>query len=116
VANGDCLFCGIAAGSVHTDLLHSDDDVVAFRDIAPRAPTHILLIPKRHIDSAAELDEGDAALVGRLFLVARDLARSEGVAESGFRIVTNTGTDAGQSVAHLHFHLLGGRSFAWPPG
>ena len=116
MTDAECLFCQIAAGTVPTELLHADDDVVAFRDVAPRAPTHILLIPRRHVASAAELGEDDAPMLGRLFAVARDLARSEGLTESGYRIVTNAGPDAGQSVAHLHFHLLGGRRFAWPPG
>ena len=116
MSNGECLFCRIAAKEVPADLVHEDDEIIAFRDIAPRAPTHVLLIPRRHVTSAADLRAADAAMLGQLFEVAADLARREGVSESGFRIVTNAGPASGQSVAHLHFHLLGGRSMAWPPG
>jgi histidine triad (HIT) family protein len=112
----DCLFCRIAAGSIPADIVHTDDSVVAFRDIAPQAPTHVLLIPRDHIGSAADLSDADATLVGHLFGVAADIARSEGIADSGYRVVTNVGADGGQSVEHLHLHLLGGRSMTWPPG
>ena len=112
----DCLFCRIIAGEIPADIVHRDETVLAFRDINPRAPTHILVIPTRHITSAAELTDADRPLVGHLFAVIADLARAEDVVASGFRVVTNTGPDAGQSVAHLHLHLLGGRSMAWPPG
>jgi histidine triad (HIT) family protein len=115
-ADSDCLFCRIAAGEVPADVVHQDDEIVAFRDIAPRAPVHILLIPRVHIASAGDLRAEHAALLGRLFEVAADLAKREGVGDSGFRIVTNSGPAAGQSVPHVHFHLLGGRSLAWPPG
>ena len=111
-----CLFCGIVAGDIPADVVHSDDLVLAFRDISPKAPTHLLLIPRRHIASAAELTATDAELLGRLFEVAAQLARDAGVAEAGYRMVTNSGRDAGQSVSHLHFHLLGGRPMGWPPG
>ena len=111
-----CLFCRIADGSVPADLLHADDLVIAFRDIAPRAPTHILLVPRRHIRSALELTDADGPLLGRLFAVAADLARSEGIADGGFRLVSNVGRWGGQTVDHLHFHLMGGRPFDWPPG
>ena len=114
--SADCLLCKIAAGSIPAELLHEDDLVVAFRDIAPRAPTHILLIPRRHIASAALLTEADAPLLGRLFGVAADLARSQGIADGGYRLVSNVGRWGGQSVDHLHFHLMGGRAFDWPPG
>lgn len=116
MADGDCLFCGIASGEVPSERAHEDDLVVAFHDIAPRAPTHILLIPRRHIASAAELTEVDAPLLGRLFAVAAELARANGIAEDGYRLVTNVGRYGGQSVAHLHLHLLGGRPMSWPPG
>lgn len=112
----DCLFCRIVAGEIPADIVHRDDTVVAFRDVNPRAPTHILVIPSRHVVSAAALTDADAPLVGRLFAVVAELARAEGISETGFRVVTNTGPDAGQSVAHLHLHLLGGRSMTWPPG
>ena len=112
----DCLFCRIAAGEVPATVVHDDDLVVAIRDIAPRAPTHILLMPRRHIASAAELTEGDGPMLGRLFAIAADLARSEGIADRGYRLVSNVGRSAGQSVDHLHVHLMGGRPFDWPPG
>lgn len=112
----DCLFCKIAAGEVPADVVHQDEHVVAFRDISPKAPTHVLLIPRRHVVSAKELGAQDAEMLGRLFSVAAQIARDAGVAESGYRLVTNVGSGAGQSVFHLHFHLLGGRSMSWPPG
>ena len=112
----DCLFCRIAAGSIPSERLHEDDIVVAFRDIAPRAPTHILLIPRRHIASVAELTEADGPLLGRLFGVAADLARKERIADGGYRLVSNVGRWGGQTVDHLHVHLMGGRPFDWPPG
>ena len=101
---------------IPADVVHRDDQVVAFRDINPRAPTHILLVPVRHVESAAELTDADGPLLGHLFAVAAQLARDAGVAEHGFRLVTNSGPAAGQSVPHLHFHLMGGRSMGWPPG
>ena len=112
----DCLFCRIAAGSIPSTRLHDDPLMIAIRDIAPRAPTHLLLIPRRHIPSAADLVEADGPLLGRIFAVAADLARSEGIADAGYRLVSNVGTWGGQSVDHLHVHLMGGRSFEWPPG
>jgi len=112
----DCLFCRIARGEVPATIAHQDDLVLAFNDINPKAPTHLLLIPRRHIDSAADLAETDAEMLGRLFAVAASLARDAGIAQRGFRLVSNSGPAAGQSVDHLHFHLLGGRSMAWPPG
>jgi histidine triad (HIT) family protein len=111
-----CLFCRIVAGELPATHLHEDDLVIAIRDLHPAAPTHILLIPRAHIGSAADLGEVDGPLLGRLFAVAADLARSEGVAEPGFRLVTNVGEQGGQSIDHLHIHLLGGRPFRWPPG
>lgn len=111
-----CLFCGIAASELPATKLYEDDEVLAIRDIAPRAPTHILLISRRHIRSALELTDADGPLLGRLFAVAADLARSEGIADDGYRLVSNVGRWGGQSVDHLHFHLMGGRAFEWPPG
>lgn len=111
-----CLFCRIVAGDLPSTRLHDDDLVVAFRDIAPDAPTHVLIVPREHIRSAAELGETHGPLLGRLFAVAADLARSEGVADAGYRLVTNIGDKGGQSVHHLHVHLLGGRQMGWPPG
>src|SRR3954451_7073864 len=112
----DCLFCKVAAGINAADIIHQDDLVVAFRDIYPKAPTHVLLIPRRHIPSAAELRGVDSEMLGRLFSVAAQVARDAGLEKSGYRMVTNSGAGAGQSVFHLHFHLLGGRSMSWPPG
>jgi histidine triad (HIT) family protein len=112
----DCLFCKIIAGEIPGEFVHRDDLVVAIRDITPKAPTHLLLLPVEHVAAAADLTEGHAAMLGRLFSVAAKLAREAGIADSGFRIVTNSGTGAGQSVYHIHFHLLGGRSMGWPPG
>lgn len=112
----DCLFCRIVAGEIPSTRVHDDDLVIAIRDIAPRAPTHILLMPRKHIPSAADLTEADGPLLGRLFAVAADLARQEGVADGGYRLVSNVGRWAGQTVDHLHIHLMGGRSFSWPPG
>ncbi len=112
----DCLFCRIAAGEISADVISQDELVVCFRDVAPQAPTHILLIPRQHIASAAQLTEDHGPMLGRLFASAAAIARAEGLAERGFRLATNAGAGAGQSVDHLHFHLLGGRSFSWPPG
>ena len=112
----ECIFCRIAAGEIPAKIVHQDEDTVAFRDINPRAPTHVLVIPRRHVASVNVLEPGDAALVGKLFLAAREIARSEGVDASGYRMVVNAGPDAGQSVDHIHLHVLGGRGLAWPPG
>ncbi len=112
----NCLFCKIASGEIPGDIVYQDEDVVAFRDIHPQAPVHILLIPRRHISSMAEVTPEDGPLLGIIFSVAAKLAHKLGVDEGGYRVVTNVGPDAGQSVFHLHFHLLGGRKFAWPPG
>jgi len=112
----NCLFCKIGAGSVPADIVHQDELVLAFRDINPKAPTHILLIPRRHIPSAVELTDEDAEMLGRLFSVGARIARDEGVSERGYRLVSNVGRAAGQTVFHLHYHLLGGRSMSWPPG
>jgi histidine triad (HIT) family protein len=112
----DCLFCRIARKELPASVVYEDDTIVAFRDIHPQAPVHLLLIPKKHIRSVDALEPGDGAVVGRLFETARALAREHGVADGGYRLVTNTNEDAGQSVGHLHFHLLGGRPFGWPPG
>ena len=112
----DCLFCRIVAGEIPAELVHSDDLVIAIRDIAPRAPTHVLFLPRVHIRSAAELTEADGPLLGRLFAAAADFARSAGIADQGYRMVANIGRWGGQTVDHLHVHLLGGRSMSWPPG
>lgn len=112
----NCLFCKIASGQIASDIVYQDEDVVAFKDINPQAPVHILLISRRHIPSIADVTPEDGPLLGILFSVAAKLAHKMGVDEGGYRVVTNVGRDAGQSVFHLHFHLLGGRKFAWPPG
>ena len=112
----DCLFCRIVSGEVPSTRVFEDDLVVAFRDIAPRAPPHILIVPRAHIASAADLTEADAPMLGRLFAVAAELARAEGIADAGYRLVSNVGRWGGQTVDHLHVHLLGGRAFEWPPG
>ncbi len=110
----ECMFCKIAAGNMAADIVSSDDRFVAFRDIAPQAPTHILAIPRAHIASLNEAD--DPNLIGGLLLFARGIAKREDLAENGYRIVVNTNADAGQTVFHLHAHVLGGRIMGWPPG
>lgn len=112
----DCLFCRIVAEEVPATRVYADELVVAIRDISPRAPTHLLLLPRTHIRSAAELGDADGPMLGRLFGVAAQLAGDEGLAERGYRLVTNVGRESGQSVGHLHVHLLGGRRMGWPPG
>jgi histidine triad (HIT) family protein len=112
----DCLFCDIVAGEVPSTRVHEDDAVIAFRDINPQAPTHILVIPREHIDSAADVTPAQDGIWALLLHVAQELARSEGIERDGFRIVTNVGRDGGQTVRHLHLHLLGGRPMTWPPG
>ncbi len=111
-----CLFCRIVAGEIPSTKVHEDDLVLAIRDIAPQAPTHVLLMPRAHIASLTDLTDADAELLGRLFAVSADVARAEGLEADGYRVVSNHGRAAGQSVDHLHLHLLGGRDFAWPPG
>jgi histidine triad (HIT) family protein len=110
VSESDCLFCKFASGAIPVDKVHDDELCIAIRDIQPLAPKHLLIIPKAHIASANELTETNAALLGRMFSVARRLAADEGVAESGYRLTINAGADAGQSVFHLHLHVLGGRN------
>lgn len=111
----DCLFCKIINGEIPSNKVYEDDQVFAFRDIAPQAPTHILIIPKQHIKSTAEIDESNSAVVAHIFEVAAKIAKQEGL-DDGFRIVNNCGDIAGQTVKHLHFHLMGGREFGWPAG
>ena len=110
----DCLFCRIAAGEIPSDRVFEDEAVIAFHDINPRAPTHVLAISRRHIPSAAELTDADGGLLAALFSALRHVAGDAGL--KGYRIVSNVGAESGQSVFHLHFHLLGGRSMTWPPG
>jgi histidine triad (HIT) family protein len=112
----DCIFCRIASGDLEAKLVHEDDDIVAFRDSNPQAPTHVLVVPRRHLATVNDLAETDAGLVGRLVLAARRIAAEEGIAEDGYRLVLNCNRGAGQSVFHIHLHLLGGRPMRWPPG
>jgi histidine triad (HIT) family protein len=111
-----CLFCRIAAKEVPARIVHEDDDCLAFEDINPQAPMHVLVIPRRHMATLNELSDQDSRLAGRLVLVARNLAVERGYKESGFRLVANCQAGAGQSVFHIHVHVLGGRAFQWPPG
>ena len=111
-----CIFCRIAAHEIPATVVREDDETIAFRDLDPKAPLHVLVIPKRHITSLDEASAADEPVLGRLFLAAAEIARAEGVSEGGYRVVLNTGADAGQSVAHVHLHLLAGRALRWPPG
>ncbi|HXI46644.1 MAG TPA: HIT domain-containing protein [Candidatus Acidoferrales bacterium] len=112
----DCLFCRIVAGEIPSTAVAQSGDLLAIRDISPRAPTHVLILSREHIPSAADLGAGDGPLLGAIFELAASIAAAEGIAEAGYRVVTNVGAWGGQTVPHLHFHLLGGRSMSWPPG
>ncbi|RKY12821.1 MAG: histidine triad nucleotide-binding protein [Planctomycetota bacterium] len=112
----ECIFCRIVSGEVPAKKVYEDDEVMAFEDIRPQAPVHILVIPKRHIATVNDLTESDAQLIGKLVLVAKRIASERGVAERGYRLVLNCNRDSGQEVFHIHLHLLGGRKFTWPPG
>ncbi len=112
----DCLFCKILAGEIPADIIYESDTAIAFRDINPRAPTHVLIIPREHISTINDIDPAHEALIGSLYSVARAIAAEEGVANEGYRVVMNCNEGAGQSVFHVHLHLLGGRLFDWPPG
>jgi len=114
--SGDCLFCKILEGEVPAKLVHRDELCAAFEDINPQAPVHILIIPRKHLAGLDDAVPEDAPMLGHLQVVAAGLARDRGIAGSGYRTVLNTGAGAGQSVFHLHLHLLGGRNFSWPPG
>ena len=111
-----CIFCRIVAGEIPSTQVAEDDVAIAFRDIAPKAPTHVLVVSRQHIASAAELTDADGPLLGRMFAMIAAVARAEGIDERGYRIVTNVGQWGGQSVDHIHFHLLGGRQLSWPAG
>jgi histidine triad (HIT) family protein len=111
----DCLFCAIAAGDIPSQRVLENDDVVAFRDVNPQAPVHVLVIPRRHVETVHALDVADPVLPA-LFAAVQQLAEQEGIAPSGYRVVVNVGPDAGMSVPHLHLHVLGGRQLGWPPG
>ena len=112
----DCLFCKIASGDIPADPVYSDDHIVAFNDIDPQAPLHVLIIPRRHVPTVADLKQASSATIGRMTHVANHIARQQGLAERGYRLVVNCNAEAGQTVFHLHMHLLGGRAMKWPPG
>ncbi|MDQ3504225.1 MAG: histidine triad nucleotide-binding protein [Actinomycetota bacterium] len=116
MAESDCLFCKIVAGQIPADIVHETDTTVAFRDLEPQAPVHVLVIPKQHQPSAAALGEAAPDVLVEVIAAARDVAVAEGIAQSGYRLVANTGADAHQTVFHAHVHVLGGRSMGWPPG
>ncbi len=111
-----CLFCDIIRGDVRSDIAYQSESVVAFRDISPKAPVHILIVPRKHIETLLDMREEDKGLVGEICYVASQVAKEQKISQGGFRLVVNNGPGAGQSVYHLHFHLLGGRPFSWPPG
>lgn len=112
----DCLFCKILSGDIPADIVYESDSAIAFRDINPQAPMHVLIIPRKHIATINDLDEEDQEVVGSLYLAAKDIARTEGLSDEGYRAVMNCNEGAGQSVFHIHLHVLGGRALAWPPG
>jgi len=111
-----CIFCKLAKGLVRADIIFQDNAVIAFNDIHPQAPTHVLVIPRTHITALWEADESHSALLGHIMLACNKAADMAGIGDSGFRVVVNSGSDAGQSVDHLHFHVMGGRKLTWPPG
>ena len=112
----DCLFCKMVSGEIPPDTVYEDDDILAFKDINPQAPLHVLIIPKAHIATVNDLSDANAATVGRLFLTAKQIAADNDLTEPGYRLVMNCNADAGQTVFHIHLHLLGGRPMTWPPG
>lgn len=112
----DCIFCKIAAGTIPATVVYQNDEVLAFRDLNPQAPTHILVIPKKHIATTNDITAADAALIGHMLLAAKQVAKDEGIADSGYRTVMNCNRGAGQTVFHIHLHVLGGRPMGWPPG
>ena len=113
---GSCIFCRIGRGEIPATIVYEDDTTLAFRDLDPKAPVHVLVIPREHIASVTDVTAAHAAALGRLFIAARTVAEQEGLAHSGYRLVVNAGSDAGQSVDHIHMHVLGGRRLSWPPG
>ena len=116
VSNDRCLFCRIASGEITAKKVHEDADVVAFEDINPQAPTHVLVVPRKHIPSLDDLTDADAQVVGTVLTRAAQIARNLRIESDGYRLVINNGEAAGQTVFHIHFHILGGRNFGWPPG
>jgi len=116
MSDPDCLFCNIIAGDVPADIIYESDTAIAFRDINPRAPMHVLIVPREHISTINDIDAEHEAIVGSLFTAAKEIAAQEVVSENGYRAVMNCNSDGGQSVFHLHLHVLGGRMLTWPPG
>jgi len=116
MSNDNCLFCKILEGEIPAELIYESDTAVAFRDINPQAPTHVLVIPRKHISTINDIEVDDEAVVGSLYTAAREIAAREGIAEDGYRAVMNCNEGAGQSVFHIHLHVLGGRQLGWPPG
>jgi len=114
--NEECIFCKIIKKQIPCETIYEDDKVIGFMDISPEAPVHVVIIPKQHIDNLNCLKEEESEIIGHIFIVAKKIAKTLEIAQSGYRIVTNCGEDGGQSVQHLHFHLLGGRMLKWPPG
>lgn len=112
----DCIFCKMVAGEINPDVVYEDEEVLAFRDVNPQAPVHVLVVPRRHIATLNDVTEAEAPLIGRLYLAAKKVAEHEGIAERGYRTLINCNPEAGQSVFHLHLHVLGGRPMHWPPG
>jgi histidine triad (HIT) family protein len=112
----NCLFCKMASGEIQPDVVYDDEEVLAFRDINPQAPVHVLVIPKRHISTLNDLEPGDTELMGKLFQAAKSIARQEGIADDGYRTLVNCNANGGQEVFHIHLHLVGGRRMSWPPG
>ena len=116
MSDQDCLFCKIISGDIPADIVYESDSAIAFRDINPQAPTHVLVIPRKHIATINDLNESDKDTVGNLYLAAKEIAQGEGIADDGYRAVMNCNAGAGQTVFHIHLHVLGGRSLTWPPG
>lgn len=112
----DCIFCKIANKEIPSNIVYEDDKVIAFNDLDPKAPVHVLIIPKEHLASAMEINDDNAGIIASIFAAASKIAKKLGIDENGFRIVNNCGKDGGQTVGHIHFHMLGGRSLQWPPG
>lgn len=112
----ECIFCKIVSGEIPCTKVYEDEKVLCFKDINPEAPIHVIMIPKKHIDSPNGISEADSDLIAHIFMVSKSITESLGIDKSGYRIVTNCGEDGGQSVQHIHFHLLGGRKMKWPPG
>lgn len=113
---GDCLFCKIAAGKMETEFIYQDQKLIVFKDISPQAPVHLLIVPKKHISDLNQLKKADNNLIGHIYQVAKKMAVKCDIDKSGYRVVSNCGQDGGQTVNHIHFHLLGGRELQWPPG